>query len=83
MVYVLTVEWERDYESGTDTSVYSTIENAYKAFHNEMKNARQDFDGEETEESDYVDGDMSWSIWKKGYYSADHCDITIRECGVK
>lgn len=80
MVYVLTVNWQRDSgECGSAVAVYSTIERANKAFLQEIKDARKDFSDLETEESGLIQGDMSWSIWEKDEYCYNHCDISIWE----
>ena len=82
-VYVLSVVWQRDSgECGNDVVVYENVEHALKALKNEMTFARKDFSDLDTEETDYTDGDMSWSIWETGEYCYNHCDITITECEV-
>lgn len=84
MVYVLTVVWQRDSgECGSSTMVYDTIDKAQKQFKQEMKDARTDFNDLDTEETEYVDGDMGWSIWEEGEYCYNHCDISIQECEVQ
>ena len=49
----------------------------------EIKDTRNDFKDYDTEEEDYVEGDMSWSIWEKEQYMSHHCDIKIQECEIK
>ena len=84
MVYVLIVTWQRDSgECGTDVMIYNSIESAEKAFKHEIELARIDFNDLDTEEDELVDGDMSWSIWEKGEYCYNHCDIAILEREVK
>lgn len=80
-VYVVVCSWQRDCgECGTDViGVYSSFERAKLAMENEMKMARSYFEDLETEESEYVDGDMSWSIWEEGEYCYNHDDILIIE----
>ena len=71
-----------DFESRVE-GVFENIEGAHTLMVNLIKDTRHDFKDYDTEEEDYVDGDMSWSIWEKEYYMSHHCDITISECEVK
>ena len=83
-VYVLQVVWQTDVgECGNFVRTYSTIEKAQKQMKEEMETARIDFCRLDTEEEDYIEGDMSWSIWEKGEYCFNHIDITITECEVE
>ena len=82
-VYVLSVVWQRDSgECGNDVKVFQEAEKALEEMKTEMANARTDFSDLTTEEDDYVEGDMSWSIWEEGEYCYNHIDITITECYV-
>ena len=82
-VYVLSVVWQRDSgECGNNVKVFQEAEKALEEMKTEMANARTDFSDLSTEEDDYVEGDMSWSIWEKGEYCYNHIDITITECYV-
>ena len=84
IVYVLTVGWQFDTgECGNRVGAYDTIEKAQAQMEKEIKCAKTDFSDMDTEEDDYVDGDMSWSIWEKGEYCYNHCDIEIREVEVQ
>ena len=83
-VYVLTIVWQRDSgDFGSDTKVFSSFERAQQEMEIQMESARFDFDDLDTEEDDYVEGDMSWSIWESGEYAYNHCDITIKQCEVE
>ena len=84
-VYVLTVVWQRDSgDCGNEViGVYQDFELAQRLFKNEMKNAKKDLEDLDTEEDNYIDGDMSWSIWEEGEYCYNHIDIQITECEVK
>ena len=85
-VYVLTSTYayvdSGDCESCV-VGVYESIGDALEQMEQEIKDARTDFKKYDTEEDDYVEGDMSWSIWEKGKYISHHCDIEITECKVK
>ena len=63
--------------------VYGNVGEALRQMKQEIKDARTDFKKYDTEEDDYVEGDMSWSICEKGKYISHHCDIEITECKVK
>lgn len=86
LVYVLTSTYicvdSGDYESRVD-GVYESIEQAQKQMKQEIKDTRNDFADYDTEEDNYVEGDMSWSIWEKEQYMSHHCDIQITECEVQ
>ena len=82
-VYVLTEVWQIDSgDCGNNVMVYSDIEKAQHDLNLLMEQARKDFHDLETEETEYVDGDMSWSIWEKEEYCYNHIDLTITECDV-
>ena len=60
--------------------VFSSIEEAKETFLNEMKTQKEVFFNDyDTEEENYVDGDMSWSIWEKDEYAVHHFDLFIKE----
>lgn len=86
LVYVLTSTYicvdSGDFESRVD-GVYENIEDALKQMKQEIKDTRIDFEEVDYEEDNYVEGDMSWSIWEKEYYMSYHCDIKITECEVQ
>ena len=52
-----------------------------EAYENEekIKDAREDFKGLATEEDDYCEGDMVWSIWEEDNYTCNHIDLKILE----
>lgn len=82
-VYVVSVVWQRDSgECGSNVRVFQDVEKAFEQMKIEMESARTDFSDLSTEESDYADGDMSWSIWEEGEYCYNHIDVTITECYV-
>lgn len=85
-VYVLTSSYlnvdSGDCEHMVD-GVFETFEQAQKAMEQEIKDTRTDFEGVDYEEDNYVEGDMSWSIWEKECYMSYHCDIKITEIEVQ
>ena len=82
VVYVLTSTYicvdSGDYESRVD-GVYENVDKALKQMAQEIEDTRTDFKDYDTEEDNYVEGDMSWSIWEKEQYMSHHCDIQITE----
>jgi len=81
-VYVLVCNYH-SVDSGDFTNdvvgVYEKFEDAQKEMKKIMVEVRDDFKRCDAEEDNYVDGDMSWSIWEKGEWVNFHCDITIHE----
>jgi len=59
--------------------VFDSYENAYKMMVKEIESTRKDYEGYDTEEENFVEGDMSWSIWEKGEYPSHHCGLSIIE----
>lgn len=59
--------------------VYKTFGQAQKVMEQHMVDIRNEFDYCDFEEEEYVDGDMSWSIWEREEYASNHCDLII-EC---
>lgn len=59
--------------------VYSTFDKAHQRMLKEMNQARCDMAYVDLEEEEFVDGDMSWSIWEKENYPSLHCDLIIVE----
>lgn len=86
LVYVLTSTYvcvdSGDFESRV-VGVYENVEDALTQMKQEIKDTRTDFKDYDTEEDNYVEGDMSWSIWEKEEYMSHHCDIQITECEVE
>ncbi|MCR4661717.1 MAG: hypothetical protein K5765_06960 [Clostridia bacterium] len=80
-VYVLVSNYV-DVDSGDfNTEVIGVWENfngANKELKKLMAQTREDFEDYDTEEEDYVDGDMTWSIWEEGEYSNHRCDLIIQ-----
>lgn len=82
VVYVLVCNYT-DVDGGdfstTVIGVFSTIEVAQEMLKLEIENTRKDFENYDTEEDNFVEGDMSWSIWEKGEYPSHHCDLIVSE----
>ena len=85
-VYVL-VKNDLDVDKGTfDTTVigvYERLSMAETEFKAQMVEAKQDFQNYDYEQTDYVEGDMSWSIWELGEYVSNHIDLIIQEMTVE
>ena len=82
-IFIFTCTWQRDSgECGNYVSAFRNFDDAQKFLEEEMKGARQDFSDLETEETEYAEGDMSWSIWESGEYCYNHCDLEIRQVEV-
>ncbi len=85
-VYVLTSHYI-DVDSGDYNSevigVYENIDDAQKDLKDNIKWTRSDFQNYDFEESDFIDGDMSWSIWEKDSEMSHRCELEIKECEVK
>ena len=83
-VFVFTDVWQCDSgECGSTTKVFSTFEKAQRCLEEAMETAKQDFSGLETEETEYVKGDMAYSIWEAGEYCYNHIDLTIQELEIE
>jgi len=82
VVYVLVCNYT-DVDGGdfstTVIGVFSTIEVAQEMLKLEIENTRKDFENYDTEEDNFVEGDMSWSIWEKDEYPSHHCDLIVSE----
>lgn len=85
-IYVLVSNYLNVDSGDCDTiviGVYSTYEQAQERMKQEMEVTRNYFEYIDTDENDFVEGDMSWSIWETGEYMSHHCDIIINECEVQ
>ncbi len=86
VVYVLTSNYvcvdSGDYINRVE-GVYESVLEAQEHMQREIEDARTDFQNYDTEEDDYVEGDMSWSIWEKDEYMAHHYAIEITVCQIK
>lgn len=81
-VYVLACNYvnvDSGEESNEIIGVYDTCEKAMDRMVKEIPEIRKDFEHVDTEENDYVNGDMCWEIWEKGEYFSNHCNLTIYE----
>ena len=80
-VYVL-IKNDLDVDGGTfDTEVIGVYENfsmAQTEMQAQMVEAKQKFQNYDFEEDEYVEGDMSWSIWELGEYAVNHIDLIIQ-----
>lgn len=77
-VFVLTTVWQCDSgDCGQDIRVFNNLEDAQKVLKQKMEEAREDFSYLDTEEDEFKDGDMSWSIWESQEYCYNHIDLVI------
>jgi len=83
-VYVFSLVWQfDDGDCGHFVETYKSIDDAMDCLKKNMDIAKSKFDGMDTEDDDYVDGDMSYSIWERGEYCYNHVDMKITECEVR
>ena len=81
-VYVLVCNYLNVDSGDCNTEILGVYEDfglAQYQMERHMVDIRNEFGYCDVEESDYVDGDMSWSIWEKGEYMSHHCDLIIEE----
>lgn len=85
-VYILFVHYtyiqDGDY-SCEFIGAYKDFEEAQKHMLEEIESARVDFQSYDTEEEPYIEGNMCWSIWEKGYQVSHNTTIIINECEPK
>ena len=89
-VYEVKVDWATNDAEACTTELFSTEEKAIKAFNAEKVQAMQDYGvfdeqtGELIDENwDLDEGKYYWEIWEDGYYTSNHCLITLTEKEVK
>lgn len=79
-VYVLVCEYHcvdsGDFANDV-VGVYENFNDAKEEMEKLMVETRDDFEWYDTEESEYVDGDMTWEIWEQGEWVNHHCVINI------
>lgn len=88
-VYEVKVDWAtRDSEDCT-TEIYATEEKARKAMNTEIVQAMQDYGCFDEETGELDDGweleqrDNYWHLFEEGWWSTNHCLITLTEKEVK
>ena len=90
-VYEVKVDWATNDAEGCNTEIYATEEKARKAYNFKIVQAMQDYGcfDEETGELD-DDGlweleqrDNYWHLFEEGWWSTNHCLITVTEKEVK
>lgn len=89
-VYEVKVDWATNDAQDCTTEIYATEEKARKAYNFEIAQAMQDYGvfdeetGELTDQDcDLDQGNNFWELWEDGYYTANHCLITLTEKEVK
>ena len=81
-VFVFIKTHQFDYgSSGAQVRVFNTFEKAKRHFEEKRKQAIIDFEalGKKSEQNNYSEGDMEWSIWEKDEYLYNHIDLAIVE----
>ena len=63
--------------------VYESFGDAHERMLKEMNDVRCDLAYVDLEETDFVEGDMEWSIWEKEEYPMLHVDLIIQEMTVE
>ena len=89
-VYEVKVDWATNDAQDCTTEIYDSKEKATKAMNFEIAQAMQDYGvfdeetGELTDECWKLDAGINfWELWEDGYYTANHCLITVTEKEVK
>jgi hypothetical protein len=89
-VYEVKIDWATNDAEDCTTEVYSTEEKARKAFNFEIAQAMQDYGVFDEETGELIDegwkldmGNTFWELWEDGYYTSNHCLITLTEKEVK
>ena len=78
IVYVYINSWQMDSgDCGENVKVFTHLEDALNMLKDDMVEARQNMEHLDTEETDYHEGDFSWSIWEEGEYCYNHIDLTV------
>lgn len=76
-IYVLVISSACDGDQNIDVLTYDSFDKANEKMLEQIELARKDFEGQQTEEDDYCEGDMSWSIWEDGEYCMNHYSVEI------
>lgn len=82
-LFILVVHYVNVDSGDCDTSVlgaYKTFGQAEEELQKQMVEVQKDFEYVDTEQDNYVEGDMSWSIWEKGEFMSHHCTLLIECC---
>lgn len=85
-VYVVVSHYHNVDSGESETMVERVFEDIVQAqayMGERIKEERENLNHLDCEEDNYVEGDMSWSIWEKEQYMSHHCDIQIAESEVQ
>lgn len=89
-VFEVKVDWVTNDAEDCTTELFSTEEKATKAFNAEKLQAMQDYGVFDEQTGKLVDenwqldeGKYFWDLWEDGYYTSNHCLITLTEKEVK
>ena len=90
IVYEVKVDWAINDAEDCTTELFSTKEKAQKAFNAEKLQAMDDYGVFDEQTGELIDenwaldeGKYYWEIWEDGYYTSNHCLITLTEKEVK
>lgn len=85
-VYEVKVDWATEDDCACRTELYSTEEEAIKAFNAEKLQAMEDYGVFDEQTGELIDEDWQldeakyfWEIWEDEYYRSNHCLITLTE----
>ena len=87
-VFELKVEWATNDDSGCTTEIYATADKASTAFDTEVIQAMEDYGVFDNTTGELADGWVMdkgngfWELWEDGYYTSNHCLITVTEKAV-
>lgn len=83
-IYELAVDWVSDFDGEFRTKLYAKEEDAARAMQSEIVSAMEDYDLFDEKTGELIDEDWvlekdsnSWELYEKGYYSRNHCTITL------
>ena len=79
-VWMVETDWAQDYETGGDTWLFETEEEARKKFKQEVANAKVDYDNEGyiRNETDYY-----FEVYDEGFWLETHCVVELKQKEVK
>ena len=88
-VYELKIDWATNDDEACTTEIYETEEKAKKAMNFEIVQAMQDYGCFDEETGELDEGweleqrDNYWHLFEEGWWSTNHCLITVTEKEVK
>lgn len=69
------------YDGFEDTTirVYADLEKATQILKEQIEMVKEEFEECDYDAENYVEGDMSWTIWEEGEFCMNHVSLTIYE----